>query len=99
MPGAHLAVRWHTSRAVLRRWCRRAAASGALIGSAVVMTAAAGFVQWSGVPAAIPRHSAASLLLVALSAGLSRHGRFLGRFVPRDSALSRRPVASRVPVQ
>jgi signal transduction histidine kinase len=68
LSGAHLAVRWRTYRAVLRRWHRRAAASGALIGSAAVMTAA-GFVQWAGLPAAIGWHSAASLLLVLLAAG------------------------------
>jgi hypothetical protein len=63
----HLMVRRRTYRAVLRRWRRRAAISGALIASAAAM-AAAGFVQWGGVPAAIPWHSAAALLLILLTA-------------------------------
>jgi ammonia channel protein AmtB len=68
LSAAHLALRWRTYRAVLRRWHRRAAASGALAGSAAVTTAA-GLVQWAGLPAAISWHAAASLALVLLTAG------------------------------
>jgi cation transport ATPase len=68
LTAAHVGLRWRVYRAVLRRWRRRAVSSGALIGSAVVMTAA-GFVQWGGVPAAIPWHGAGSLLLILLTVG------------------------------
>lgn len=58
--------------AILRRSCRRASASGLLLGSVIVMTVS-GVVQWSGVTAAIPWHGATSMLLLLLAIGHAAH--------------------------
>lgn len=74
---AHLTLRMvftvlGVAHIVLRRW-RRAVTSGMLIASAAA-TAVAGFVQWGGLPAAIPWHGASSVALIALGAGhAARH--------------------------